>query len=73
MDQKILLKIYKYKNLLILILIKMEIKIFYTIYNLKKEGVNPLVVKLIYNILYNMTGINGIKIILYRFYKVLEY
>ena len=72
-NQMILLKIYKYKNPLILILIKMEIKIFYIIYNLKKKSINPWLVKLIYNILYNITGINGLKIVLYKFYNILEH
>lgn len=72
-NQIILLKIYKYKNPLILILIEMEIKIFYMIDYLKKRNVNIKLVKVIYNIIYNLTGINGIKIVLYRFYNIFKY
>ena len=71
-NQNILLKIYKYKNPLIWLLIELEIIIFYFLYNLEKYGIKPLYVKLIYKILYNFTGINGIKIILYKFYDILN-
>jgi hypothetical protein len=40
---------------------------------LKKKNVNVRLIKLIYNIVYNMTGINGIKIILYKFYNIFKY
>jgi len=40
---------------------------------LKKKNVNVRLIKLIYNIIYNMTGINGIKIILYKFYNIFKY
>lgn len=70
---KILLKIYRYKNPLIWLLIELEIIIFYILYNLRKRNIKPLYIKLIYKILYNFTGINGMKIILYKFYNIFLY
>lgn len=69
----LLLKIDKYKNPLIWLLIELEIKVFYILYNLEKRNVKPLYIKLISKILYNFTGINGIKIIFYKLYNILKY
>lgn len=63
----ILLKIYKYKNPLILLIITLELKISYFMYNLSKKNI-----KMTYlNLIYNLTALNGIKIVLYKFYKIL--
>lgn len=71
-SQEILLTIYKYKNPLIWLIIEMELKIFYIMYWLKQKNVSTIYINIMYNILYNFTGFDGLKIVLYKIYKVLN-
>ncbi len=70
-DITILLKIYKYKNPIILLIIELELKMSNFIYNLTKKNINTNYINIIYNVLYNFTGFNGIKIVLVKFYEIL--
>ncbi len=66
-----LLKIYCYKNPIILILIEIELVLFHIIRYIQINNVQSKNINFIYHILYNISGLNGIKIILAKAYKIL--
>jgi hypothetical protein len=66
-----LLKIYQYKNPIILILIEIELVLFYIIRYTQLKNFQSTYITFIYHILYNISGLNGIKIILAKVYKIL--
>lgn len=63
----LLLIMYKYKNPLILLILEIELKMSYFIYFLSKINIKLIYIKIIYN----LTGLNAIKIILTKFYIIL--
>lgn len=72
LKKETLIKIYKYKNPLLLILIIMELKLSNIIYNITKKNIQYIYKKIIYNILYYFTGFNGLKIIICKYYVILN-
>jgi hypothetical protein len=62
--QTTLLKAYKYKNPLIILLIKIELVMSNIMYNITKKDIKNVYIKIIYNILFHFTGFNGLKIVL---------
>lgn len=74
--QETLLKVYIYKNPLILLLIKIELKMSNIMYNITKNDIKNdiknVYIKIIYNILYHFTGFEGLKIVLCKFYIILN-
>lgn len=68
--ENVLLVIYKYKNILIL-LVEIELLIFKLIYYLQLNSFKQKYVKLIYHVLYYFSGLNGFKIILLKIYNIL--
>lgn len=53
-------------------MIEIELKLFYWIYYLKQKNIKIKYINIKYNILYNITGFNGIKIILNKIYTILN-
>lgn len=71
-SENILLNFYRYKNPIILILIEIELQVFKVLYNIKSQNILYKYIRVISHILYNISGLSGIKIVLYKIYKILS-
>lgn len=67
----LLLKLYKYKNLLIYALAYISTLFYNFIWSLTNKNINSWIINIIYFILFNLFLINPIKIILYKIYHLL--